>query len=187
MASNNLLDTLLTQFVSTGGAESLGKKTGADTDKVQSLLSTALPMLVGSMADNAADEKGAESLANALDDHASTPTSNLLSMFLGADTNDDEEDGAKILSHILGGEKETEKTSKKLAKSSGLSSKKVISILCAVAPLLLNLLGNTKQQTNTSSSGLSSMLSLLTGGSSSKKNDDSTGELLASVLTSLLK
>ncbi|MEA4911838.1 MAG: DUF937 domain-containing protein [Oscillospiraceae bacterium] len=182
---SSMLDTILKQVVGTGAAQTLGESNGADTSSVETLLSSALPLLVNTMASNASDEKGAESLAKALDDHADTKTtgSSLLSLLTDADT----DDGSKILSHILGGTENTEKESKKLAKKSGLSTTQVISILSAVAPLLLSLLGNTKKKTNTSASGLSSLLSLFTGsGTTSSAKSDTTGELAGQLLSSLL-
>ncbi|MEA5051707.1 MAG: DUF937 domain-containing protein [Oscillospiraceae bacterium] len=176
----SLLDSMLQQVLSSGGAETLSKQTGADSSSVEKLLSAAVPMLVNSMASNASDKKGAESLATALDTHASKKSagSDIASLLTGADT----DDGAKILNHILGGEDKTTKQTEKLAKKSGLSTAQVISILTVVAPLLLKLLGNTKQKTNTSADGLSSLLSMLTGSGSSDKKEDSTGNLLGSLL-----
>lgn len=182
----DLLNVLLKQVINDDTVKALSKTADADSSKVEDLLSEAVPTLISAMAKNSKTESGAKALDKALDDHAGdfTSLSGLTKLLLGGDT----DDGAKILGHILG--KDEAKVEKKLAKSSGLDLEKVITILCAIAPVVLSLLGNTKKKTNTDSDMLGTLLTSLVGGSSSssKKDDDNLGaELLGDVLTSLLK
>lgn len=186
---SSLLDTLLKQVITTDPVKTLSGTTEAKPAQVETLLSEAVPVLVSAMADNASNKKGAESLNKALDSHATDLSSvgGLLSLLTDSDSSTD---GAKILKKILG--EDEPKVEKKLAKKSGLDTEQVVTILCAVAPIILSLIGNTKQQTNTGSDALGSLLTTLLGGSSSssssKKDDgDATAELLGSVLGSLLK
>ncbi len=184
----DLLNVLLKQVINDDTVKALSKTADADTSKVEDLLTEAVPTLVSAMAKNSKTSSGAKALDKALDDHAGDFSSakGLISLLTGGDS----DDGAKILGHILG--KDETKVEKKLAKSSGLDLEKVVTILCAIAPVILSLLGNTKQKTNTDSDMLGTLLTSLLGGSSSsssKKEDtsDLATELIGDVLTSLLK
>ncbi|MDL2324830.1 DUF937 domain-containing protein [Ruminococcaceae bacterium OttesenSCG-928-A16] len=169
---NSLMDTLL----SSQGTAALSSKSGADADQVQSVVSSALPMLLQSMANNAKDEEGAASLASALASHAKT-TDTPENQLKNADT----EDGSKILGHLLGGQKEA--VEEKLAVSTKLSSSQVSSILSTLAPLLLSQVGKKTQETKTqkSSGGIGDLItSLVTGKSSNSKAD--SGNALGGIL-----
>ena len=68
----------------------------------------------------------------------------------------DTEDGAKILTKILGGETETVRNA--VAKKSGASKVDTSKILAMAAPLLLAALGSQKKKTKTQSDGLAGLL-----------------------------
>ena len=114
------------------GVATLSQATKSDEAKVNAVLADALPVLVGKMSDNASTKDGAASLNKALNDHRTGGTIDVASFLKTADS----EDGEKILSHILGSDKDA--ATKALSQRSGLSSKKVSSILSLVAPLLLS-------------------------------------------------
>ena len=88
----------LTDLLSGSVISSIAGQTGTSEKDTRNVLASALPALVGAMAQNASTEEGAESLARALDDHT---TAEGLSGLLGKV---DTEDGAKILTKILGGQ-----------------------------------------------------------------------------------
>lgn len=150
------------------GVTTLSQATKSDEDKVNSVLVNALPVLVGKMSDNASTKEGAASLNKALNEHKTGDTIDVASFLKNADS----EDGEKILSHILGSDKDA--ATKALSKKSGLSSKKVSSILSLVAPLLLSQLGNNKKDDD--ESALGGILGSMLGGSSS--NNGSLGSTL---------
>ena len=150
------------------GVTTLSQATKSDEDKVNSVLVNALPVLVGKMSDNASTKEGAASLNKALNEHKTGDTIDVASFLKNADS----EDGEKILSHILGSDKDA--ATKALSKKSGLSSKKVSSILSLVAPLLLSQLGNNKKDDD--ESALGGILGSMLGGSSS--NSGSLGSTL---------
>jgi len=123
-------------------AKQIGKSVGADSDAVGALLQQAVPTLLQSMQQNSKKEDEAESLLNALMDHADRETK----------VEDvDAEDGAKIIAHLLG--KKEASVKKDLAKSAkGLDADQIGKILAMAAPLLMSSVG--KQTKKKKSSGL---------------------------------
>ena len=141
----------LTDLLTGALAGQIGKKAGVDKDTTSALLEAALPMLLESMNENSKDKDGAASLAKALMDHADADE----------DVDKvDEEDGAKIVKHILGSKSST--VTKNLAKVAGdIDIEKVGKVLAIAAPILMSTLGSqTKKK---------------------KKNDD-VADLLGDVL-----
>lgn len=133
-------------------------KLNIPSDKVSSVLVSAIPVLLQNMQNNSSTESGASSLMKAMDDH-SVNLGSITDMIKGVDLND----GAKILQHILGGN--TSSVLSGLASKNGISSSQVSSILAAIAPSLLSLLGNAKGSGN-SSDALGALLGSLIGGKS---------------------
>ena len=146
-------------LVSGEGVAALGKVAGADEKSVSTVVSTALPLLVGKMQSNVSSRDGAVSLGKALSEHAGADISDVGSFL----TNADGKDGKKILAHILGDDQTA--VTKAISKKSGLTSSKVTKILAQLAPLLLTLLGNGKQDEDNSSNSLSGLLQGVLGNS----------------------
>lgn len=165
----------LTDLLSGSVISSIAGQTGTSEKDTQNVLASALPALVGAMAQNASTEEGAESLARALDDH--TTTEGLSGLLGKVDT----EDGAKILTKILGGQNDA--VQKAVAKKSGASKTDTTKILTMAAPLLLAALGSQKKKTKTKSAGLGSLLTGLLGGG---EDDEDDGSTLVSLAGSLL-
>lgn len=178
----------LRDIVAASTLKGIGKKTNATPEQVESVLCTALPVLVQSMAKNAQSEEGAQSLSLALSNHAASDVD-------GSLKNVDPADGVKILKHVLGSDAKA--ANKSIAKKSGVSASTAAGILAMAAPLLMNALGKEKEESKTSEGGLAKLLlSLLGGGGASgaggllgallgassggKKDDDS--DLLGSLL-----
>ncbi len=175
------ITSLLSSVLTSDNLSKLSKETGIDSEKIGSLVSSALPTLLTQMADNASDEKGAESLSSALDDHAEKSES-VASVIKNLDLTD----GSKIIGHIFGDS--TDSTAKKLSKSTGIDAKKVITGLAAIAPIVLAVVGKAKKSSKTNSSDLSTLLtamSALSGGSSEKKS--STADTASAVIDLLGK
>ena len=165
----------LTDLLSGSVISSIAGQTGTSEKDTRNVLANALPALVGAMAQNASTEEGAESLARALDDHT---TAEGLSGLLGKV---DTEDGAKILTKILGGQNDA--VQKAVAKKSGASKTDTTKILTMAAPLLLAALGSQKKKTKPQSAGLGSLLTGLLGGG---EDDEDDGSTLVSLAGSLL-
>lgn len=108
--------------------EMIAQAAGTDTKSVSDVASTLLPLLMSNMTSNASTSTGAASLLNAMLSHADDK-----------DDKTDEDDGNKILGHILGLAKDD--TSAQIAKKLGLNTKTVAKIAAMVAPILLSQLG----------------------------------------------
>ncbi len=133
----------------------IGKKFGVDASKANGLVKLGLPLILGGLAKNAMDKKGAESLDKALaKDHDGSMLDNLTSM-LG--TKETEDDGNKILGHVFG-DKLGDITSM-LGKSADTDPKVAGGVLGSLAPIVLGQLGKTKREQGLDASSLASMLS----------------------------
>lgn len=194
MDINSLLGTLL----SSDSVSGVSKATKADDNEVQSVLNAALPMLLKGAKKQSEDKDTAESFATALLSHGKKDTSNLSSFLKNVDL----DDGSKIIGHLLG---KDDDSVKKIAKSSGVSTKKTGDILSAAAPLLMSLLGQesaSKKSDNNVALELAGALlknvdvgdligDLLGGDNkkkkSSKKKDNDAGEIIGDILGALLK
>lgn len=138
----NLLSILLKTLLSDGALSVLGKKTGLNAKQLKKLIPLAIPVLIKFLTKNASSQSGALSLLGALTQHTSQKT--MVEQLDEAD----EEDGGKIIGHILGNE--SAGTIASLAGQSGLSETEVQKALGGMAPALLSSLSAA---TNTASAG----------------------------------
>lgn len=129
-----------------------------DSKQVSSVITSALPTLLGAMQKNASTEGGAAALAKALGDHAGS-AGNIISNLKLTDLTD----GNKILSHIFGSNLSSVVSG--ISKKSGVASGSVSNILASIAPSLLALLGKGQQGSGINAAGLAGMLGALLGGS----------------------
>ncbi|HEX9934825.1 MAG TPA: DUF937 domain-containing protein [bacterium] len=131
----------LMQQLSGSGLSQISKSIGADEKATRSALSTAMPLLVSALANNASKPKGAQALHQALaEDHDGS----IFDDMAGFLKDPQAANGAGILGHVLG----TKQTAinQGLAKSSGLNMGQIGQLLQIVAPLIMGALG--KQQQN---------------------------------------
>lgn len=141
-------------------------QTGQSTDQTGSVLSMALPVLMGAMKKNAATPEGAEGLMNALSGgkHDGGLLDNLGDLFGGGVDQSVMDDGAGILGHVLGGKQAQVENA--LSSKSGMDAGTIATILKVAAPLLMSYLGKqTQQQSVSDADGLGNMLGGLMGGS----------------------
>jgi len=193
------INSLLGVLLSSDSVSGVSKATKADNNEVASVLNAALPMLLKGAKKQSQDKDTAESFATALLSHGKKDTSNLSSFLKNVDL----DDGSKIIGHLLG---KDDDSVKKIAKSSGVSTKKTGDILSAAAPLLMSLLGQesaSKKSDNNVALELAGALlknvdvgdligDLLGGDNnkkkkSSKKKDNDAGEIIGDILGALLK
>ena len=128
----NLLSVILKALLADGALKALAGKTGLNEKQLKKLLPLALPLLLKMLTRNASDKEGAVSLLGALTQHTSKKT--MQQQIAEADT----ADGAKIIGHILGKEKDASLLT--LSNQSGLSQQQVSSVLSSIAPALLSVL-----------------------------------------------
>lgn len=162
------LNSILGALTAGSAVNDMGKQFNLNNNQVSSIISGALPTLIGAMQKNASTESGASSLAGALASHLGD------SINLSSDSLID---GNKILGHILGNNSNA--VIANLANKNGASSSQVSSILSAIAPMLLGLLGKKQQSSNTGIGGLGGLLGgILGGGSSSSSSSGGLGGIL---------
>ena len=157
---------LLKQLLSKDALAGISKVTGVDGDEVTKILGAALPQLMSGAEKETAEKK--DDFVVALADHAKKDTTNMSSFFNGVDL----ADGAKIIGHLLGN---TDKTAEAVAKKAGVTKAKSKSVLSAVAPLFMSLLG---KQSSASSSKPTSIFSTLTSALGIEGLDDVIGSIL---------
>lgn len=134
------LGSIATTLLGSSSLNGIANSTGASKKDVTQVLSAALPLLLQGAGKQSNGKTTASGFAQALEQHAGVSTSSISSFFKNVDL----DDGAKIVSHLLG--KSTNTTANKLAKQTGLDSKTIISILAAAAPLIMSLLGKKTVQ-----------------------------------------
>jgi len=160
-----------------GAIDQIASAVGGNRQQVGTVVSGALPILMGALAKNSSSSSGAAGLAGALDrDHDGSILDDVAG-FLGGGGG---APGQAILGHMLGGRQPTVEQS--LAKSSGLNIGQIGQILAMLAPLVMGMLGKQKRQSGLDIGGLAAML----GGERQQmeKKESGLGGLLGSLLDS---
>ncbi|MDT0293987.1 DUF937 domain-containing protein [Mesonia ostreae] len=149
---------------------------GVSKEKTGSVLSMALPAILGAMKSNANTTEGKKSLTNALEskEHDGSILSNLGGMLSGGDSGSLLSKGGDILGHVLGGGKESALAGN-ISKMTGVDASSVIKIIKMAMPLVMGFLGKQKQSSG--GGGLMDMLGSAMG---------TSGDKDASMLESLL-
>ena len=122
------ISALMNTMLSGDTLGQIGKVAGVSEDEVKNVIGTALPALIHGADNQARDEGTSAGFAGALSDHAKDDTADIASFL----SNVDVEDGGKIISHLLGGEKEA--VTDTVAQRAGLGSAQTGSILALAAP-----------------------------------------------------
>lgn len=144
-------------------------KLNLDGGKVEDLLKAGLPSMLGSMKKNVESQGGAESLLKALKNHENDDVERMLKNIDIID----KEDGAKILGHLFGNDKD--KVQNDLAEKTGIQANQVGDIMSMLAPILMGFLGNQQKGKNLDANGLSNILGTLSAGG---KIGDMLGDVL---------
>jgi len=160
----DLLNSDLGKSIISGVAGS----TGQDTQKTNSVLTMALPVLMKAMQRNAATPEGASGLMGALSGkHDGSILDNLGDLFGGGVDQEVTNDGSKILGHVLGSKQQG--VEQVIGQKAGIDAGSVANILKVAAPILMGVLGKQARQNNVNSpSQLDGLLGGLLGGSSTK-------------------
>lgn len=170
----NLLQLLLSTMTSTSSVNSVSQKTGISSQLVKKLIVAAIPLLIKYMTKNASSASGAQSLLGALTQHTSNRT-------MTQQIDDaDEEDGDKIITHILGDDKNT--VIKELAAETGASNEQVTRGLASIAPAILSGLSAAASQAKPQQSNALDLSSLLGMFGGSTQQAASSTDLLSALL-----
>ncbi len=175
----NLLNLLLGSMTSGDSVNALSEKTGASSKQVSMLIALALPLIIKYLTKNASTQNGAQSLLGALTQHTSKKS--MADQIAQAD----EEDGKKILQHILGDH--SSDVVNDLAGKTGLSDNQVSQLLGNLAPSIMSGLSaatdkGAKQKSADNGFDLSDLIGIF-GGQNDNKSAASSG---LSLLKSLI-
>lgn len=126
----NLLGLLMAAMTTKNALGQIAKKTGLSEKQIKKLMLIAIPILIKYLTKNASSGDGAHSLLGALAQHNNKED-------MGLQLKDaDENDGHKIIGHILG--KKEEAVTQNLSAQSGLTQEQVNQILAIMAPAILS-------------------------------------------------
>ncbi len=126
----NLLNMLTKALTSSAALEALSAKTGLSKKQLAMIITIAVPLLIRKMTSNASSQDGANSLLGALTQHQNRDA-------IDAQLKEaDEEDGAKIIGHILGEEQEDIVAT--VAKEADISEGDVSRVLGNISPSILS-------------------------------------------------
>ncbi len=126
----NLLSLLIRTMLSQQSVNSVSGKTGLSNKQIQKLVMLALPILIKYMTKNASSGDGALSLLGALSQHKNNNSMDLQLK------DADEDDGAKIIHHILGNKEAA--VTQDLSAQTGLGTNQIHQVLSILAPGLLS-------------------------------------------------
>ncbi len=146
---------LTSTLLGSDSIEGLSKRTDVSGTDVNKVLAAALPALLGGAKEQAKGTDTTESFANALSQHAKADTKDLAGFFGKVDL----QDGAKIIGHLLGAQKE--EVTQSVAEQAGVSGDKTAMILSAAGPLLMSLLGQQADEDDKKESGVGALLGAL--------------------------
>ena len=149
---SEIFDVLTKQF---GGEvlDSISQQVGLDKSQAGSVLTSALPILVGAMARNTSQQQGAESLLGALQkDHDGS----ILDDLGGFLQNSQAGPGAGILKHVLGSRRGNVENA--LSKQTGVNNAAIGNLLEIAAPILMGMLGKKQRESNLDAGGLADVL-----------------------------
>jgi len=147
------LTGLLSDALNSNTISQISQQLGADEGTTSNAIQAALPMLLGGLANNSANEAGADSLLSALDRNHDGSILDDLGGFLG---NFSSGPGAGILGHVFGGNEGA--VEQGVSQASGLDMSKVGPLLMMLAPIVMGALGRARREEGIGASDLSGLL-----------------------------
>jgi len=165
----SLLNTLLGSVINDKIADQISSITGMSPEQSKKAVAVAMPLLVSWLAKNASkSSQEAESIDHALDQHDGSMLDNLnVSDLLSND------DGQKIIGHILGSK--TKQAETIIAKETGADNSQISTILKIAAPIVMNALSKEKKSQGLDLSGLTNLLG-------SEKNNIKSDNTIQSII-----
>lgn len=149
------LQANITDLIKGNVSNSISQSTGVSQSDVEHVISAGLPMIIGQMGNNVSSTDGATALDAAVNKHhaGGSLLDSLGSLF---ETPTTQQDGSKILDHVLGANSSV--VTNRLSKQTGVDPAAVMKILAFVAPLIMAFLGREKQSQNLDAGGLADIL-----------------------------
>jgi hypothetical protein len=138
----------------------LSQQTGAAPEQTEVAAQGVLSTLLGGLSKNAQSPEGAGGILAALDrDHDGSVLNDIMGMLGGGQQTQAPAsalNGAGILGHILGGQQQN--AAGMISQASGVAPEGVMGMMAQLAPLVMGVLGQQKQQQGFDASGLASLL-----------------------------
>lgn len=185
MNTQSLTASLFSQLQNGPGLQEISQQLGIDSGQASQVVSAALPLLMGGLANNASQPQGAQSLLNALQrDHlgggsAGPDLSGLLGQVLGSlggsGAPTPATNGAGILGHVFGGQ--TPQAASLLGQKTGLDSGSAMKVLAVLGPIVMSFLAQRFAQ-----QGNAGQLSQALGEENRQTGGGGIGDLLGGVL-----
>jgi hypothetical protein len=156
-----LLD-LLNSDIGKTLVNSASQQLGQNSGKTSSALTTALPLILGAMKNNASSSDGASGLLSAL---SGKHDGSILDNVAGAVSNQEVlNDGAGILGHLFNGKEQN--IAQAVGSKSGIDAGSAMNLLKMAAPVIMGYLGKqTRQQNVTDGNGIENLIGGMLGGS----------------------
>lgn len=143
----------ISQLLEGAHSRQISAALGVGEDETRSAITAALPTLLGALARNSEEPGGAESLHRALENDHDGGLLDDLSGFL---ERADFADGSGILRHALGARQPA--VERGVSQTSGLDPATVGKLLTMLAPVVMGMLGRTRQQEGLDVSSLTELL-----------------------------
>lgn len=138
----------------------LSQQTGAAPQQTEVAAQGVLSTLLGGLSKNAQSPEGAGGIMAALDrDHDGSVLNDIMGLLGGGGAPQAPAsalNGAGILGHILGGQQQN--AAGMISQASGVAPEGVMGMMAQLAPLVMGVLGQQKQQQGFDASGLASLL-----------------------------
>ncbi len=166
-------EALTKQFANKDVLAQLAKSVGGDTGKVGKAAALGLPAIMEALNRNTNDAKGAEALSGALDKHKGANLDDIAGLLKNVDL----KDGEKIIDHVFGDKSES--VAKSISKKTGLDTGQISKLLIQFAPVILDFLGNKKEEEGLDAGGLSGLTSTLSGLFGGGSSSSGGGNLLS--------
>lgn len=173
----NLSDLLQGQFGQQLIA-GISRQEGASEQETSSVLSAAIPAIMGMLKKNASTEEGASGIVSALQQHDGSMLDNISNSVSSPET---ARDGNAILQHILGDKKGA--LENMISQHTGIDTSKISGIIARLAPVILGFISKkTSEQNLSGSTGLTDALGGILGNAdnsvfSSLLDQDGDGQL----------
>ena len=159
----SLLD-MIQQQLGPQEIDQISNELGEDPATTRNAISAALPMIVGGMANSAADPSGAQAIHQSLEAHSAGANAfggqggmlgglgGLLGGVLGGGTADG---GGGLLARVLGGQQAPVKEG--VSRASGMDPSKVQRLITILAPIVIAALAKRRQQQGQGQAGAGSV------------------------------
>lgn len=143
---------LISSTLDSRSVAKIGDQLGQDTNTTQKAINSALPMLLGALQKSTKADNGS-GLARALN---TKHDGSILQDLSGYLAKNDQSDGAGILKHVLGSNRDVAATTLQMA--SGVDKNQASSLLATLAPVVLGALGKTKRDSGLADQDLTRLL-----------------------------